>query len=89
MSNIEPPRLYLTEPEIADICKPLTMPAAQYRFITQRLGMRAARKPSGRVLLARSEFERVLGAPRDDAPAEVMGDLESLRARWNRHGAPA
>ena len=50
---------YLTDAEVADICQPLVAPSAQIRFI-QKLGMLVHRKPNGRALVARSEFERVL-----------------------------
>lgn len=86
MSEIlQPP--YLTDDEIASICDPLVMPGAQYRFLV-RLGLHAAKKPSGRPLVARSEFERVLGAARmTREPKEAAGDLAALRARWrNKHG---
>lgn len=79
---------YLTDAEIADICEPLVMPAAQCRHL-ERLGMHIARKPNGRPLVARSEFERVLGAARMAAMRqEAAGDVAALRARWgNRRGA--
>jgi hypothetical protein len=81
----EPP--YLTDAEIAAICEPLVMPGAQYRHLV-RLGLHAARKPNGRPLVARSEFERVLGAARmTSEQKECAGDLAALRARWrDRHG---
>jgi hypothetical protein len=50
---------FLSDAEIAEICQPLTMPAAQYRHLT-RLGLIVKRKPNGRPLVARGEFERVL-----------------------------
>lgn len=49
---------YMSDGEIADICAPLVMPAAQVRFL-KRMGMCVFRKPNGRPLLARAEFERV------------------------------
>ncbi len=54
---------YLTQAEIADICEPLQMPAAQCRYL-KGLGLMVQRKPNGHALVARSEFERVLGAER-------------------------
>lgn len=50
---------FLTDAEIAAICQPLVMPAAQCRYLT-RLGLIVNRKPNGRPLVARGEFERVL-----------------------------
>ena len=54
---------YLTDAEIAEICEPLVAPAAQRRYLA-KLGMLVQAKPNGRPLVARSEFERVLGAGR-------------------------
>lgn len=80
---------FLTDDEIAAICDPLVMPAAQFRHLTSALGLHAARKPNGRPLVARSEFERVLGAARmSDSNNETAADLAALRERWgNRNGA--
>ena len=50
---------FLSDAEIAEICQPLVMPAAQCRHL-QRLGLIVKRKPNGRPLVARGEFERVL-----------------------------
>lgn len=78
---------YLTDAEIDGICDPLVMPAAQRRHLV-RLGLHVERKPNGRPLVARSEFERVLGAARlADTRKQPAGDVAALRARWsNRHG---
>jgi len=54
---------YLTDAEIAGICDPLTMPSAQARHL-RALGMLVKAKPNGKPLVARSEFERVVGAGR-------------------------
>lgn len=51
--------LYLTDTEIADICAPLTTGYAQVRYLTS-LGMLVQRKPNGKPLLARREFERAM-----------------------------
>ena len=54
---------YLTDDEIAEICRPLKMPAAQRRHLV-RLGLLVKAKPNGHPLVARAEFERVMtGAP--------------------------
>lgn len=50
---------YLTDEEIAEICAPLVNAAAQRRYL-ERLGLIVKRKPNGRPLVARGEFERVL-----------------------------
>jgi hypothetical protein len=59
---------YLTDAEIADICEPLVMPAAQRRFLAS-LGLVVKAKPNGRALVARAELERVLVGRRPDQPA--------------------
>lgn len=54
---------YLSDEEIAEICRPLKMPAAQRRHLA-RLGLLVKAKPNGQPLVARAEFERVMtGAP--------------------------
>lgn len=81
---------FLTDAEIAGICDPLVMPGAQRRHL-KRLGLHVEEKPNGRPLVARSEFERVLGAGRLTAARQApTGDVEALRARWrSKHGAQA
>lgn len=61
MTAAPPP--FLTDAEIAGICDGVTLPGAQCRHL-QRIGLLVQRKPNGRPLVARSEFERVLGAGR-------------------------
>lgn len=56
---------YLTDDEIAEICAPLVNPSAQVRYL-QRLGLLVNRKPNGKPLVARKEFERVLVGRSDD-----------------------
>jgi len=62
MSSLPP---FLTDAEIAAMCEPLVLPAAQCRYL-EREGFLISRKPNGRPLLARSEYERVKGAGRFD-----------------------
>jgi hypothetical protein len=50
---------FLSDEEIADICSPLVVPAYQVRYLT-KLGLIVHRKPNGKPLVARGEFERVL-----------------------------
>lgn len=57
------PLPFFTDAELADLCEPLQQPAAQIRYLRD-LGLMVKAKPNGRPLLARSEFERVLGASR-------------------------
>lgn len=83
---------FLEDDVIAEICKPLINPAAQFRFITEQLGLHAARKRDGRPLVARSEFERVLGAARLEASKleadDVAGDIAAIRNRWRKKNGP-
>lgn len=50
----------LTDDEIAAICKPLTQPAAQIRYL-EALGVRAARRRDGRPLVSRAHYVAVRG----------------------------
>jgi hypothetical protein len=50
---------FLSDEEIAEICAPLVMPAYQIKYLA-KLGLVVRRKPNGRPLVARGEFERVL-----------------------------
>lgn len=61
------PPIYVTDEELAFICSPLVQPSARQNFLNG-LGMKTARRPNGQVLLARSEFERVLGVPSAPQP---------------------
>ncbi|MEJ7685674.1 MAG: DUF4224 domain-containing protein [Variovorax sp.] len=50
---------FLSDAEIEGICQPLKAPSAQCRYLS-RLGLVVNRKPNGKPLVARGEFERVL-----------------------------
>lgn len=68
--------LYLTDPEITDICAPLSRPSAQVRYL-RSLGLTVHLKPNGRPLVIRSHAEAVLGGTtpkRDDAPTEAPNE---------------
>lgn len=79
---------YLTDVEVDDICAPLTAPSAQIRYF-QKLGMLVHRKPGGKALVARAEFERVLvgGKPKTAAQGREpnMAALTNL-FKGKRHG---
>lgn len=60
---------FLTDAELAGICEGVTLPGAQCRHL-ERLGLLVKRKPNGRPLVARSEFERVKNPPPAVALAE-------------------
>ena len=89
MTNALPLPPYLTDVEIAEICAPLKMPAAQRRYL-ERLGMIVKAKPNGRPLVARAEFDRVLvGGPIGTPPtaAGTQPDLAGLEA-WAARRKP-
>jgi hypothetical protein len=93
LTAAQPP--YLTDAELADICAPLVMPAAQVRYL-ERLGLMVRRKPNGRPLVARSEFDRVLGAGRfREGPQNAgsagpdVGALMKVIQGGRHHGAKA
>lgn len=52
---------YLTDAEIAEICAPLTQPAAQVKALVA-MGFTVKKKPNGRPLVSREHFEAVMGA---------------------------
>lgn len=63
---------YLSDNEVADLCTPLTQPAAQVRYL-QQLGLQVAKKPNGRPVVVRSHAEAVLsGRPQVPAGAEPI-----------------
>jgi hypothetical protein len=72
------PAIYVTDEELAFICSPLVQPTARQNFLNG-LGMKTARRPNGQILLARSEFERVLGAPTAPEPPKKKANLDFLR----------
>ena len=53
----------LTEAELADICAGLTQGAAMVRYL-QALGVPVQRKPNGRPLVKRADWERAQNATR-------------------------
>jgi hypothetical protein len=69
---------FLSDAEIAFICEPLVAPSAQIRYF-QKLGMLVHRKPNGRALVARAEFERALvGHRAEDTSAGRGPDRSAL-----------
>jgi hypothetical protein len=69
---------FLTDAEIAEICTPLIAPSTQIRYLA-RLGLIVNRKPNGKPLVARGEFER---GSRSIAPVAIgtEPDLAGLHA---------
>jgi len=71
---------FLSDDEIAQICEPLVAPSAQRRYL-ERLGLVVNRKPNGKPLVARAEFDRVLvGRAPEQAqnPGAGQGDTAAL-----------
>lgn len=62
MNPLPPPDL--TDDEVRLICRPLTQPAAQFRFLRDRLKLHVERRPDGTVLVNRAHYNAVRGAPR-------------------------
>ena len=48
---------HLSDPELADICRPLTQHAARIRYL-RTLGLRVERRPDGSPLVRRADWER-------------------------------
>lgn len=83
---------WLTDDEIADLCAPLTQPAAQARYL-RGLGLTVKLKPNGRPLVLRSNVEATLGG----LPAPTKGkhaspvrqpcqpDAAALRLAYSRN----
>ena len=79
----------LTDAEIADICSPLKLGGAQCKYL-ERLGMMVKRKPNGRPLVARGEFERVMIGRQPNTPASSgtqPNAVALLRLVGNQKGA--
>lgn len=81
--------MFLTDAEIAELCYPLTQPAAQVRYL-RALKLEVALKPNGRPVVVRSHAESVLSGQRRAQPQAVEqgaqrpdrdGLMELLRGR--------
>lgn len=60
---------WLSQQEIDDLCEPLTQPAAQIRYLREKLKLAVKVKPNGRALVLRSNVEDVLaGLPETRKP---------------------
>lgn len=75
---------YLTDPEIDDVCSPLVQPAAQGRYLAG-LGLRVQRKPNGRPLVGRSDFERVMTGGTNTSEALSASAAQPDRAALTAH----
>lgn len=68
--------MFLTDTEIAELCDPLTQPAAQVRYL-RALKLEVALKPNGRPVVLRSNVEAVLSGQR---PAESAIEQQEKQA---------
>jgi len=95
-STNDPPPPYLTDEEIAEICKPLQLAHARTRHL-KRLGLVVKSKADGSPLVGRAEFVRVMMGGQVpsttsavDAPAAATGPniigLEQWAAGRKRRG---
>lgn len=88
---------FLTQTQVDQICEGLTQKAAKVRYL-RSLGLHVTIKPNGDPHVARSEYERVLGAARVDsrttkisAPGSEPDTSAAILQlnRRTRHGAQA
>ncbi len=80
--TMNPP--WLTQEEIEDLCRPLTQPAAQIRYL-RRQGLTVRTKPNGAPLVLRAHFESVMnpaGKPQTSGKREP--DRSGLIASFTR-----
>ena len=70
---------YLTDAEIAEICRPRTQGAAQIRYL-RSIGLRVARRADGTPLVWRVDIER-----RKSATPEASTVPASNEPAWTRH----
>lgn len=69
---------WLSAAELTDLCKPLTQPAAQCRFLREEFGIEAKRRPDGSLIVMRAQLEPSV----PDAP----GAASTLSPGPNRQG---
>lgn len=92
--------MYLSDSEIADLCAPLTQPAAQVRYL-RAIGLTVTLKPNGRPVVIRCHAEAVLSGRRAASPPNTIdtpgiasqqqpsrSTLITLLQRGRVHGTP-
>lgn len=82
---MQPP--YLTDAEIADICRPLTQGAAQIRLL-QRMGLIVKRRPDGTPLVGRAHYEAFMGGPAKQAERPDAGINWTVHPDLPQHSIP-
>lgn len=71
---------HLTDSEIDAICAGLHQNAARIRYL-RRLGLRVERKPNGRPLVARTEWDQRMGTQNSTQPGH--GPVAINAPRWS------
>lgn len=66
-TNSDQTMMYLSDTEVADLCAPLTQPAAQVRYL-RAVGLTVTLKPNGRPVVIRCHAEAVLSGRRVASP---------------------
>jgi hypothetical protein len=77
------PLPWLTQDEIADLCKPLTQPAAQARYLRDTFKIEAKRKPDGSLLVMRAQVEAPATAtPETPQTGRIAPNRAALIQHW-------
>lgn len=71
--------MFLTDDEIAELCKPLVQPAAQVRYL-RALKLQVTTKPNGRPVVVRSHAEAVLSGSRQASAEAEQTTASSARS---------
>jgi hypothetical protein len=88
------PLPFLSDDEIAGICDGVVTPGWQCKHLG-RMGLHFVKKPNGKPLVARSEFERVIGAGRfgkaqnDASTGPNVTAMNEFLAKRKPHGKTA
>lgn len=82
---MQPPDLFLSQAEIDDLCRPLTQPSAQVRFL-RASGLTVTVKPNGRPAVVRSHVEAVLSGQRVPPASNRVEKQEAAAPRPNVEG---
>ena len=75
--------MYLSDTEVADLCAPLTQPAAQVRYL-RALGLTVALKPNGRPVVIRCHAEAVLSGRREASPSATADQSSGAKQQPSR-----
>lgn len=81
--NTDHAMMYLSDTEVADLCAPLTQPAAQVRYL-RALGLTVTLKPNGRPVVIRCHAEAVLSGRRVASPLATTDQPRGAKQQPNR-----